>query len=434
MRHKYRFLAGLLAVSTVLTIAVAVWMPFSNSRPDSMLQAQEWASSGRITDTFAPIAYPLLIAPAYRVAGIHGVIALQGALQITLVAACFFFLLQVGISARAAVLGSLPVAFHPDLLASITRSSDVPLNTLLLVLLVLIFLRIQAVRPTLGTSLTGGVVFAAAAFCRPNYLTLVVALLYALSSCGKQQHDAKPSSSVSKEMTARASIFVLAVFVVSGISTYSLLGAVGHGSPFFPQNGSYNLFAGNNAYSASMFLANLNGELSINPAYRAYHPELGPSAPSPDFRDHSLNNFYLRSSIEYALHHPVAEVKLFGIRLFTFLRPAIRNHPSRFEVGIVKCILALPAVFFLTLLLLPGRAPLDRVDRLLLFVYAAYLLPFLLTNSDPRFRIPLDVLLLLHSVRLLVFRWKTTNRVPHSNDLGINNQEVLATSSSGMLL
>ena len=430
MRYKYRFLAGLLAFSTGLVMAVAMRVPFSQPMPDSILQAQEWASSGRITETFTPIAYPLLIAPAYHFGGIYGVIILQEALQITLVAMCFFFLLQLGVSARVAVFGSLPVALHPDFLSSIARSWDVTLSTILLVLLVLILVRIQVAGSKLSVSTVGGVVFAAAVFCRSNYLPVAIALLYALHSGGERQHGSVPLSVASKETAIRTSLFCFFVFVVSGISTYSFLGTVGHGSPFFPQNGSYNLFAGNNPYSVPAFLANLNGELSINPAYRAHHPELSPLAPSPDFRDPSLYDFYLRSSFEYALHHPAAEVKLFGIKLFTLFRPNIRIRPQPFAFGLVKCFLALPAVFFLILLVLPGRTPLDRVDRLLLIVYAAYILPFLITNSDPRFRIPLDVLLILHSVRLLAIRGKATP----SGGLRIRKEEVFATFSSSMLL
>ena len=434
MRHKYHFLAGLLAFSTVLVIVVATWLPFSKPSPDSLLQAQEWASSGRISETFTPIAYPLLIAPAYRVGGIHGIIALQAALQIALVAICFFLLLQLGISTRAAAFGSLPVALHPDLLASITRSWDVALSTFLLVFFVLLFLRVQSSGSRLSASFVGGIVFATAVFCRPNCLLIAVALVYALSSGGKQQHDETSRPFVTKNRTARAGIYAFVVFTVSGFSAYILLGTVGHGSPFFPRNGSYNLFAGNNPYAASAFLANLNGEFSINAAYRACHPELSFSAPSPDFRDPSLNNFYRRSSIDYALHHPAAEVKLFGIKLFTFFRPDIRIHHQRFAVNAVKCFLAMPVIIFLILLALPGRVPFDRVDRLLLIVYAAYIVPFLLTNSDPRFRIPLDVLFLLHSVRLLVFRGKVASQTSHVDCSRICNEEVLATFSSGMLL
>jgi len=434
MRHKYHFLAGLLAFSTVFVIAVAMWVPFSKPSPDSLLQAQEWVSSGRISETFTPIAYPLVIAPAYRVGGIHGIIALQAILHIALVAMCFFFLLQLGISTRAAAFGSLPVALHPDLLASITRSWDVALSTFLLVLLVLLFLRVQCARERLSVSVTAGVVFATALFCRPNYLLIAVALLYALSSDEKPQYDPMSRSFVTKKRTVRAGIYAFVVFTISGFSAYILLGTVGHGSPFFPRNGSYNLFAGNNPYAASAFLANFNGEFSINAAYRACHPELSFSAPSPDFRDPSLNNFYRRSSIDYALHHPVAEVKLFGIKLFTFFRPDIRIHHERFAVNAVKCFLAMPVIIFLILLALPGRAPLDHVDRLLLIVYAAYIVPFLLTNSDPRFRIPLDVLFLLHSVRLLVFRGKVASQTYHVDGSRICDEEVLATFSSGMLL
>ena len=434
MRHKYRFLAGLLALSIVLAVAIAMRVPFSKPEPDSMRQAEGWVSSGRIAETFTPIAYPLLIAPAYRVGGIHGIIALQTALQIVLVATCFFFLLQLDVSARTAFFGSLPVALHPELLASITRSWDVALSTFLLVLLVLLLLRMEIIGPSLNVSLVCGVVFGAAVFCRPNYVLIAVALLYALSSEGKPQHGLASISSIQKKMTFRTGILTLVVFAASGISTYIFLGTVGHGSPFFPHNGSYNLFAGNNPYSASAFLANFNGELSINSAYRAQHPELSPSDPSPDFRDPSLSNFYLRSSVGYARHHPVDEVKLIGVKLFTFFRPRIRIHPLHVVEGVVKCFLALPVVFFLFLLMLPGRAPLDRVDRLLLIVYAAYILPFLLTNSDPRFRIPLDVLLLLHSIRLFAFREKSTSPSSCSDGSRIRNKEVLATFSSNVLL
>jgi hypothetical protein len=424
MRHKYRFLAGLLGFSAILAIAVATRVPFSEPNHDAIRQAQEWVSSRRIAGTFAPIAYPLLIAPAYCAGGIHGVIALQVALQVALVATCFFFLLQLGISARAAAFGALPVALHPDLLLSITRSWDVALSTFLLVLFVLLFLRVQAEKSKLNVSLIGGVVFATAVFARPNYLLAALTLLYALSSGEKTP----------KEKVTRDGILALIVFAISGFLTYSFLGIVGHDAIFFPQNGPYNLFAGNNPYSAHTFFTDFNGEPSINPAYRAGHPELSPSAPSPNYHDHTLNNYYLSSSIQFALRHPTAEVKLFGIKLFTFFRPDIRSHSLSFTVSVVKCFLALPVVFFLILLALAGRVPLDRVDRLLLLIYAAYILPFLLTNSDPRFRIPFDVLLLLHSVRLLVFRWKATDRAHQSGGSSIRDESVLATFSSGMLL
>jgi hypothetical protein len=422
MRHKYRFLVGVLAFSTILAIAVAMRVPFSEPNHDAIRQAQEWVSSRRIAGIFTPIAYPLLIAPAYSAGGIHGVIALQAALQVALVSICFFFLLQWGVSARAASLGVLPVVLHPDLLLSITRSWDVALSTFLLVLFVLLLLRIQATKPKQSMNLICGAIFATAVFARPNYLLAVVAMLYALSSGEKTP----------KETDARKKNLIL--ITISGFVTYSFLGIVGHGAFFFPQNGPYNLFAGNNPYSASTFFIDLNGESSINPAYHADHPELGSSALSPDYHDHSLDRYYLNSSIQFVLHHPIAEVKLFGIKLFTFFRPDIRSHSQSFTVDVVKCLLALPVIFFLLLLALPGRVPLDRVDRLLLIVYVTYILPFLLTNSDPRFRIPLDVLLILHSVRLLVFRWKAAIQAHHSGRTSIRDDQVLATFSSGMPL
>jgi hypothetical protein len=72
--------------------------------------------------------------------------------------------------------------------------------------------------------------------------------------------------------------------------------------------------------------------------------------------------------------------------------------------GVIKSLLVLPALFFLAALLLPGRQPLSFDDKLLLVVELLYILPFLITNSDPRLRVPLDALLLLHLVSLLYRR------------------------------
>jgi hypothetical protein len=65
----------------------------------------------------------------------------------------------------------------------------------------------------------------------------------------------------------------------------------------------------------------------------------------------------------------------------------------------------MPAFVLVAALLLPGRPPLSFEDYLLLTVELLYVVPFLLTNSDPRFRITLDPLLLLHLVSLLYRRY-----------------------------
>lgn len=78
----------------------------------------------------------------------------------------------------------------------------------------------------------------------------------------------------------------------------------------------------------------------------------------------------------------------------------------------------------------PFSAPVPEFTR-----YAAYIMPFLLTNSDPHFRIPLDVLLLLHSVRFVGSNRGVASRLlPKEKNLRADNNKALATFSSGMLL
>jgi hypothetical protein len=95
---------------------------------------------------------------------------------------------------------------------------------------------------------------------------------------------------------------------------------------------------------------------------------------------------------------------LIPVKLFTLFRPDIKVHPLFSPPGIIKGLLALPVFLVLAMLLLPGRVPLQFEDHFLFCIEIAYVLPFLITNSDPRFRIPLDALLLLHFVSLLYRR------------------------------
>jgi hypothetical protein len=97
-------------------------------------------------------------------------------------------------------------------------------------------------------------------------------------------------------------------------------------------------------------------------------------------------------------------MRLLFVKLFTLFRPDTKTHSLFSAAGVIKSLLVLPALFFLAALLLPGRQPLSFDDKLLLVVELLYILPFLITNSDPRLRVPLDALLLLHLVSLLYRR------------------------------
>ncbi|HEY9137361.1 MAG TPA: hypothetical protein VIM67_03750, partial [Terriglobus sp.] len=104
---------------------------------------------------------------------------------------------------------------------------------------------------------------------------------------------------------------------------------------------------------------------------------------------------------QYLKQHPAAQLKLIPIKLFTYLRPDTKVHPLLSGQGMVKGILALFVPAWVVILILK-RKLLDSSDYLIVLVAVVYSLPFLMTNADPRFRIPLDLLSLVHGLSLLL--------------------------------
>jgi hypothetical protein len=203
-------------------------------------------------------------------------------------------------------------------------------------------------------------------------------------------------------VTIRRAVRATVLTALVATLAFAALGLLSHGSAFVPRNGPYNLFAGNNPYAGTALLEKLNAEPSIPKAFAAEYPAPLPDQRSPDFfYGRALQPFYTHASADFAVHHPGEEAKLIAVKALTLFRPDTKVHSLRSLEGLVKLILAFPAPLLVGLMVATRLHGFDAADRLLLVVYAAYVLPFLITNSDPRFRIPLDALLLLHLVRRL---------------------------------
>jgi hypothetical protein len=383
-----RPLVLLLLVTTVLSIAVALRTHVTYPMPGYQVDTVEWATTGHVADTFTPLAYPLFAGPAYRFAGDHGVVALQILLHLALAVVCYLLLREFHLPPSWSAYGSIPVALFPDLILSVTKLWDVALGTFLFLLFVLTCLRIAhgVAAPTLKLTATAALIFATAIFCRPNLILLCPILLILLLR----------RTNLS---TARAATHI-AIFLVITIAGFSLLGIASHGSIYFPRNGPYNLYAGHNPETETALLNHLNAEYSLVPDFYASHP--GQSA--PNFYSPELGATYTRRSIDFAIHHPGEEIKLLFLKLFIFFHPDTKLHALFSPFGLVKSFLALPVFLFLAALLLPGRPRFTFDDKLLFAFEGIYILPFLLTNSDPRFRTPLDALLFLGMVSLIYRR------------------------------
>lgn len=362
--------------------------------PQFMLGAQEIRASHHINSTFLPVGYAALLGWMEILGGERGIIVLQAGFLLAIVAlsrAC----LKLSTSSRFATVAALLIGLYPVLLMNVHRVNDADLTLLLLLALVLALERLQ-LRPSLRNALLAGCALGGAVLVRPNLMLMVLLLLWPLRRVSGLRRWVLAGSAVA-----------LAGLVYVGFTT-----AV-HGRPFFPQNGPYNLFGGYNSHTAWSLRENLNVEDSILPALadHGYHAGLDWSKQSDqpgvdDSRDERYRSFYSRTAREFIRAHPGTAMELSVLRLGVFLGQHYVHHRER---GLVVYILAVSAKSVL-LLVVPvwiGLLVISRVKKmelgstLIIWLAVLYTLPFVLINSDPRFRIPLEGILLMDIARML---------------------------------
>jgi hypothetical protein len=380
-----RPLAVLLAVTTALCVAVAARVPVT-SMPGYQMDIDEWVSTGHIADTFTPLAYPLLAGAAFRVGHNHGILAMQILMHLAMVLMAYLILRELRVAPLRSALGGLLVALSPDLLLAITKVWDFALSSFVLLLLVLCALHIWNRKGFSGWALTiaSGAACGIAIASRANLILLVPLLLAIFFLAGR----------TAPKPTVATGAIVFLLVVAAGFAGVAI---ASHGSFFWPHNGPYNLYAGHNPYTVEQMLDRENGEYSIRPAITPTHPGIS----LEDTYSENLEPFYMQQVKAFAVHNPATEIKLLGVKLFTLLRPDTKVQPLHSGGGKVKALLALPVPIFLVMLLLTGRKALLPTDWLLIAMEILYVIPFLISNSDPRFRTPLDCVVLLHSVSLL---------------------------------
>ena len=203
-----------------------------------------------------------------------------------------------------------------------------------------------------------------------------------------------------------------ATVAVAGL-TYAGVTAAVHGTPFLPQNGPYNLYAGFNPETENALLNKVNGEVSIVPAMNdlGLHPTLDWHRQSDvlgvdDVRNERYIPFYNRESRLFLRQHPGRSAWLSVIKLFTFLRPIHENvdgSSGAFHIlrSTIKTITLLVIVVWLCLLVYNGVRRLGLASPLMIWAAVLYTLPFVLINADPRFRTALEGLVCVDLARML---------------------------------
>lgn len=169
------------------------------------------------------------------------------------------------------------------------------------------------------------------------------------------------------------------------IVTYALIANHFTGRFFFwPSNGPYNLFAGNNPFSISELKQNYNAEYSLDQGIKWCGYETN--------RFNSPKTVFTFCTGKFIKSKPISFIKVTLFKTFNLLfRPNLRLAISDLKT-LYQYLAIFPIVLWWFLFLFCKLFRIIKPSNsgaVFVFVYA---LPFIFTNSDPRFRMPLDII------------------------------------------
>jgi hypothetical protein len=380
--QKSRNLCGALLLSLAGTVAgTLVVVPFSWPMGGFWADAQQMAHSGHISSVFTPCGYPALLGVGVRFGGIHGAITIQLLIYIGILTAVYCGLRNLEVDRTTALVGACLLGFYPDIVISIKKVWDTDITTVFLLSLCAVLLLVLRRGLTPARALLAGTVWGLSINVRPNFPALVLPIAFAFWFAPVKGPRAR-TLVVSGIVTV--AVAALAVFGIS---------ALAHGSFYVPQNGPYNFYAGDNPFTQRALVGSLNAEPSIYPSLLAAGFESKVNVYDPGLRP-----YYMHHAVLYIRRNPSQALRLVFFKLATLLRPDTKIYPIASAGGAVKVLEALAIPLWLITLLVTRAYVWAAGDRLFFVFVVAYVGPFLLTNSDPRFRVPLDVLVLTHAI------------------------------------
>lgn len=376
-------IVGLLLMGTLLSLLLLALAPFSAPLPVHLELTRQIAQGSSIADTTYPIGYPAFLALPLRCAGLPGIFLAQTAVYLFILILSYRILRLTGVKQKVALLSCTVISLHPYLLLNIKRIVDSNLATLLYLAFISVLLQIKRRGLTWKSAILSGLLFGYMILVRQNSFFLLPLVPFTLFYRKKPQ------------------VRKLLLLVVALLTTLVTIAAVtvplkGRFCLFQADYAAYNLYAGANPYTYRELIRNYDAEYSISDALAEHGlPYPGFGKPHPDY-----TALYLRFAREYILQQPLEYIVLAGLKVLTLFRPDYRRVQAKetappLAVGLVQTFLMLPWgvwVFtrwrfrrFIGFLEGPMIAPLVLL----------YVVPFALSNVDPRFRWPLDVLMIL---------------------------------------
>lgn len=351
-----------------LAVTMTVWRPLEPTMP-VYFELADRLRQGPLTESFEPLGYPWLIARM----PFEGLETSAKALHVLSYAALGAVLITVvgrgprRLAALPGVVASVWILFNPYVLVNLFRLND---NNVAVPAL----LGVWALVTTWSAPVAASALVGALALVRPNVVTLLPAVLWVAGRAGAGTPATfwKPAA---RCLAAAVISYVLLSMLIAGTAV------------FRPGNGGYNLFAGNNPATREALAGEYNAEPSL-PAGLAWcgvdePPRLVSGAQ------------YVACTTRFVVAEPLHAIGLAAIKFYTLMiRPNLRLADSPAQM-IGQMLMVVPSVAWwaATLLVLVRRR--QWLDPAATAMVAAFALPFVLTNADPRLRLPLDPIFVL---------------------------------------
>lgn len=382
-----------LKMSTALSAAVVLaalsirLAPFGAPLPIYLDVARGLAAGSGLITNYLPVGYSLFLAGAIRLAGLDGIFYGQAILYILTVLLAYSLVASAAPTRGFALLGAIAIAVHPQLLLNIKRISDHNLDVPALLAVTMLMpatLRMRSMLPAIGC----GLVFGYMAEVRPNFDLLAMGFVVFL---------------LWRRQFAESAVLVGVATVIAVALSLSVTPTLRSHPPGYGAYGAYTFACGNSPTSAESLIDNEDCETvefgNLITARLNTPRELQNEVQIDEWRQMHAKDFY-SLAFTFIRQHPATFLELIGIKAFTFLRPDFRRlNVSPLLQGrrmaALQILLALPfPLWVITRAAL--RKTIGWINGLPTVPIAAiYIIPFLLTNADPRFRLPLDILMIV---------------------------------------
>jgi len=365
--------------------------------PEYLYPAVTFGEQHHIVSVFLPVGYSGFLGLGMMLNHAAGISLANFIIFLSLMCAVWAFLRHRGITPWQAAAIAAIVAASPELSVSIFKVADGLITAMFLLAVMACILAVVHKPQQWLADVVLAAVLGWAIATRTNLAPLVLVCWFIWKRYNVPR--------LALRIALQTAIIVM---VYAGITT-----AV-HGRPFLPHNGAYNLFAGANEFTPQYIDSeedSLPSAMAARGMPASVHWDTEPDRPgTPDLRDRSFEPIFRRDALAWIRAHPFAMLIRIPWRLAVFLEPDLRVHPANTFGGVLKLLgfIVVP-LWFGVWLWLP-RTENSPARTLVALTVAAYILPFVLIVSAPRFRVPLEIVCLADLLAMLFAWWGSRSR------------------------